>query len=60
MTTEEHNAEWRYRFEERMSLILESSAHKSGQRPATEADKDQAREEANAMMDAIEKTEAGR
>jgi hypothetical protein len=57
MTTEEHNLEWRYCYDERLGMICESTAHKSGQRPATEADKDQARKEANEMMNAIEKAE---
>jgi hypothetical protein len=60
MTTEEHDREYRYLLSERLGMICESSMRSGGQRPATEADKDQARREANEMMDAIEKAEAGR
>jgi hypothetical protein len=60
VTTEDHDREYRYLLSERLGMICESSAHKGGQRPANEWDKEQARREANAMMDAIEKAEAGR
>jgi hypothetical protein len=60
MTREEHDHEYRYLLSERLGMICESSMRSGGQRPATEADEMQARKEANEMMDAIEKAEAGR
>lgn len=60
MTRTEYDHEYRYLLSERLGMICESSAHKGGQRPATEADELQARWEAGEMMDAIEKAEAGK
>jgi hypothetical protein len=58
MTVEEHDREYDYLASERLSLICEDSSYPGGQRPATEADREQARREASEMMDAIEKAEA--
>jgi hypothetical protein len=63
VTTAEHNIEYDHLISERLGMILEHGNFKpndpanTGQRPATEADKDQAREEASEMMDAIERAE---
>lgn len=54
MTIEEHDREWRYRMNERLGIILESSAHKGGQRPATDDDYDQAKREVEEDMKRLE------
>jgi hypothetical protein len=58
MTKAEHDREYAYLLSERLGMICESSMRSGGQRPANEADRDQARKEAAEMMDAIEKAEA--
>jgi hypothetical protein len=60
MTREDYNREYAYFYLERLGMICESSTHKGGQRPATEADELQARREAGEMMDELERAERER
>lgn len=57
MTDEEYEKEWRYRYHERMSLILEDSRYETGQRPMTRRDKQQARREADEAIRALKQSE---
>lgn len=57
MTRAQYIAEWDYRMDERLGMICEDSRFKSGQRPDTPADRDQARREVAEDMDRLEKQE---
>lgn len=60
MTNQQYAAEYRLRMEERLGMICEDSTVKGGQRPATDADIEQARAEVAQDMDRLEREEANR